>query len=78
MAEARRRAEWKHTSSIMALIANCNLDPKAERLTPADFDPYEARRRQARPKEKMPITILRDIFLRDRTVTTKPRQEQTR
>ena len=32
---------WRHTSAVMALIANVNRDPKKGRpLAPADFDPH--------------------------------------
>lgn len=36
------RAEWGHTSSMMALIANCNRDAKKQSkpYTPSDFDPF--------------------------------------
>ena len=41
MAEGRCRDNWAHTSSVMALLANVNRDPKKSRLfKPADFDPY--------------------------------------
>jgi hypothetical protein len=38
MAEAHHRQAWAHTSSLMALIANCHRDPKRGRaLRPEDF-----------------------------------------
>lgn len=51
MAEARGRAMWAHTSSILALIANVNRDPKKRGpFTAADFDPYaKAERDRAIP-----------------------------
>jgi len=40
MSEARAQAMWAHTSSIMALIANVNRDPKRTRpFKPSDFNP---------------------------------------
>ena len=44
MAEARERSEWSRASTVMALIANANRDPKKTRaFKPADFDPYAQR-----------------------------------
>ena len=42
MAEGKSQNNWQHTSSIMALIANVNRDPKqrARPFKPSDFDPY--------------------------------------
>ena len=41
MAEGRDRAQWRHTSAVMALVANVNRDPKKGRpFEPADFDPH--------------------------------------
>jgi hypothetical protein len=43
MAEARSRAAWKHTSSVLALVANVHRDPeKCRARKPEDFDPYHA------------------------------------
>jgi len=43
MAEGRDRARWRHTSALMALTANVNLDPKKGRpFEPADFDPHSS------------------------------------
>jgi len=39
--EARGRAAWAHTASLLAMLANVNRDPKRTRpFQPADFDPY--------------------------------------
>ncbi|MBM4020562.1 MAG: hypothetical protein FJ288_19965 [Planctomycetes bacterium] len=47
MAEARGRANWAQTSTVLALIANVNRDPKKTRaFRPADFNPFETRRRR--------------------------------
>ena len=43
MAEARSRAAWKRTSSVLALVANVHRDPeKCRARKPEDFDPYHA------------------------------------
>ncbi len=40
MAEAKSKDSWSHTSSILALIANVNRDPKKSRtFKPDDFNP---------------------------------------
>ncbi len=42
MAESRSREEWLHTSSILALLANVNRDPKkTPAFKPSDFDPHK-------------------------------------
>lgn len=45
MAEAKRRAAWQHTASLMALLANCHRDPKqrSQPYRPSDFDPFAER-----------------------------------
>ncbi len=41
MAEGRGQAEWGRTSSLMALVANVNRDPKKHAaFTPDNFNPY--------------------------------------
>jgi hypothetical protein len=47
MCEARQRTQWRRTSSILALLANQQRDPKKRRkpFTPDDFDPWTAGRR---------------------------------
>jgi len=50
MAEARAKERWGHTSSLMALIANVNRDPKKHQaFRPDDFSPYAPRRRTGIP-----------------------------
>jgi len=35
---------WRHTSSVLAMIANVNRDPKkSNAFEPADFDPHHAK-----------------------------------
>lgn len=46
MAEGRGRDEWGRMSSLLALVANVNRDPKrTSAFKPADFNPYESGRR---------------------------------
>jgi hypothetical protein len=60
MAEARVRDEWRRTAALMALIANCNRDPKRTKaFRPADFDPF---RKPDRPIS-VGIDILKDVFI---------------
>jgi len=42
MAEARARSEWAQTSSMMALVANVNRNPRRRRrpYRPDDFNPF--------------------------------------
>jgi hypothetical protein len=43
MADGRQRAAWGHTSSVLAMLANVNRDPKkSRRFRPSDFDPYSS------------------------------------
>jgi hypothetical protein len=64
MAEARGREMWGHTSTVLAMIANCNRDPKKSRaFNPADFNPYAAKRRRGIPITAGNIDILRRIFV---------------
>ncbi len=61
MAEARVQSQWARTSSLMALIANCNRDPKKRKkpFVPADFDPF---RKPVKPP-KVSIRVLKDVFI---------------
>ena len=51
MATARRRDAWERTAWVLAMIANCNRDPKkkATPYTPDDFNPMAARTKAAEP-----------------------------
>lgn len=61
MAEARQRDEWARTSSLMALLANANRDPKKHRpFKPSDFDPFT---QAHKPKQKIPVSTLKEIFI---------------
>lgn len=69
MAEGKQRDAWARTSSLMALIANANRDPKKHRaFRPTDFDPFSLT--QA-PKQKVDVSILKEIF-----IDNPPRQHQ--
>jgi len=60
MAEARVRDEWSRTSSLMALVANCNRDPKRTRaFRPSDFDPFA----RTREPVKVGVEVLKDVFI---------------
>jgi hypothetical protein len=55
MAAAKQRAAWAHTSSILALLANVNRDPRKHGpFKASDFDPY-ARKATASRKAAEPI-----------------------
>lgn len=60
MLDGRQRHEWSIASSIMAVIANTNRDPKRSRLLKAsDFDPFA---KHARPV-KVDVSVLKDVFI---------------
>lgn len=63
MAEARQKDNWHHTSSVMALIANVNRDPKKTRpFRPSDFDPFADKTRHGIIIDKDNISVLRNAF----------------
>jgi hypothetical protein len=64
MAEGRGLDNWWHTSSLMALIANVNRDPKKGRAyKPKDFDPYARLRSESqRQATKADLALLRQMF----------------
>ncbi len=62
MAEARRREDWSHTSTVMALMANVNRDPKKTRtFKPSDFDPTV--RSGMAPARTKDLHILKRVFV---------------
>ena len=62
MAEGRQRHDWALASTLMALFANAHRDPKRTRpLKPSDFDPFGHAVKA--PLPKVPITVLRDVFI---------------
>ena len=51
MAEGRSRSTWSHTSTVLAMIANVNRDPKkSDPFRPSDFDPHAAKPKAEKPK----------------------------
>ena len=65
MAEGRGRAEWSRMSSLMALVANVNRDPRRSRaFRPKDFNPYEARRTGGVPITAANIDLLKQVFVK--------------
>ena len=65
MAEARNKADWARTSSLMALAVNLVRDPRKGRpAKPSDFDPYAERAEPPRLRGRE-LEILRDVFCRD-------------
>jgi hypothetical protein len=60
MAEARSRQAWAHTSSLLAMLANQNLEkPKYK---PGDFNPH-ARSTKSAQAPKVSIQVLKQIFI---------------
>ena len=65
MAEARRKDAWDRTSTVLALIANVNRDPKKTRaFRPKDFNPYERRGKSGMPITKGNIGVLKTVFVK--------------
>ena len=67
MAEGSGKAGWEQTSNLMALIANCNRDPKKSRpFKPADFNPFINQKKQKQAGaiviNKENIFLLREAF----------------
>jgi hypothetical protein len=69
MAEGRGLDDWAHTSSLMALIANVNRDPKKGRAyKPKDFDPYARLRPGSRKQASQgDLAILREMLESQKT-----------
>jgi hypothetical protein len=71
MAESRSRERWNHTSSILALLANCHRDPKkGRRLKPADFHPYQQANARRGPLPKAEFNVLKQVFVDRRPLAT--------
>jgi hypothetical protein len=65
MSEARGRAEWSQTSTLMALIVNLFRDGrKSKPARPEDFNPYQMPKRQAQ-RVTVPVTVLRDLWVKN-------------
>lgn len=55
--------QWAHTSSVLALIANVNRDPrKARAFKPADFNPH-TKSKTVDQKPMADIRMLKLIFV---------------
>ena len=66
MAGGRGRAEWSRMSSLMALVANVNRDPKKHRaFRPRDFNPYERRRTEGIPLNAANMHLLKKAFVKE-------------
>lgn len=70
MAEARAQHTWAATSSVLAMIANANRDPKKSRpFVPGDFNPLIERKRTNEPVIQVGIEVLKDVFIDGRLPT---------
>jgi len=70
MAEARVQHTWAATSSVLAMIANANRDPKKTRpFVPNDFNPLIERKRKSEPVIQVGIEVLKDVFINGRLPT---------
>jgi hypothetical protein len=75
MADGRRREAWNHTSHLLALIYNMNRSSQSKAMTPQEFHPMHGDPSAEKPRQKVPISALRDVFLRDRTAKHQPRDK---
>ena len=67
MAEAKSKESWAHTSTVLALIANVNRDPKKSRpFKPADFNPHTERAVKIKTSD---LSILKKVFVDRRNKT---------
>ena len=65
MAEGRAKDAWQHTSSLLALIANVNRDPKKTKaFKPSDFNPTlnQSSRPDVIVVDKENVSLLRQMF----------------
>lgn len=53
MAEGKCKEAWGRTSTLLALLANVNRDPKkrSKEFTPSEFNPYEAREKKKQEED---------------------------
>lgn len=64
LTEGAQRDRWRHTSAVLAMMANVNRDPKKTKAyKPADFDPFEAPR-DVRNVVDLSTPEGRDLFAR--------------
>lgn len=65
MAEAKSKELWAHTSTLLAMIANVNRDPKKHGpFKPADFNPHAQRAVKIKTSD---LSILKDVFVKGKT-----------
>ncbi len=65
MAEAKSKDNWQHTSSVLALLANINRDPKKQKaFTPDDFNPYRKSPEKKTILKGKDLRILKDVFVK--------------
>ena len=67
MAEGRAKDQWQHTSSLLALIANVNRDPKkTQEFKPSDFNPtLSTSRPDVIVVDKENVSLLKKMFTGD-------------
>jgi len=71
MCEAHMDERWSHTSSLLALIANVNRDPKKTGpFKASDFHPRHHSHRKQPVTETADISVLKDVFIKPQTRTT--------
>lgn len=65
MADGRQRSDWGRMSSLMALIANVNRDPKKKRqpYKPRDFDPWQGEDGKKNKPPQIDLSVLRTVFV---------------
>ncbi|MCC6902718.1 MAG: hypothetical protein IT377_27345 [Polyangiaceae bacterium] len=60
MLDGKQRHDWSIASSVMAVIANTNRDPKRSRaLKASDVDPFA---KHARPV-MVDVSVLKEVFI---------------
>ena len=66
MAEAKGKHDWGIASSVLALLANAHRDPKKKPtpFSPADFNPYLARRAVGIKLDAGNIGFLKQVFVK--------------
>ena len=63
MAEGKAKDTWQHTSTILAMLANCHRDPKKGKpFKPADFDPFAQHKTDVIEIDETNIHELRRYF----------------
>ncbi len=68
MSEGRAKDQWQHTSSLLAMIANVNRDPKkTKEFKPSDFNPtLNQSRSDVIVVTKENASLLKTMFTGDR------------